>query len=99
MDKFEKFYLVAAVISSIAVGVYAYRQPDRTYRYQVVEKTTEISSGYNWWTNGYKTESRNVMVVKDLGTGRIFRAEVSDDTYYRFDKGDTFVMKSPLYSK
>jgi len=71
----------------------------KTYHYEVISKTTEIGSHYNWFVGKYKTETENVMVVKDLDTKRVFRAEVSDNTYYSFEVGDHFQTNVELFPK
>jgi hypothetical protein len=93
-------FVVFGIIFSVCIYFDKKNDPEpEVYRYEVVDKTTEIDSHYNLFFGKYRTTTDNVMVVKDLETGKIFKTEVADDTYYRFNKGQRFNTNRKLFPK
>jgi cell division protein FtsL len=98
-EKIVGAFLFLATI--VVICFYGYVVHNTTFRYKVLKKTKQESIEYviryNWSIP--QNIERNVLTLKDTNTGNVFNKRVNEEFFGKYDVGDEFITKYPLFEK
>ena len=88
--------LLMLVVAYYGEKASAKRQQQKVYRYTVIDKSKDIGSHYNWFTDKQVVGTSYIVVFRSED-GEVVSHECDVSDYYSYEIGKTYIFHREIY--